>query len=317
MRSIKRKYHLMKFGKLSDIENIDFRLPQDSAASERVLSALDKEAKESSMLYIGCTGWSMKEWLGKVYPKSCKPSDYLYHYSRQFNTIELNTTHYRIPDAKTIEKWKSESAEDFKFCPKIPQVISHSRDLGFGTGKVIEFCDQIQGLAEKLGCCFMQLPPYFGLEHIVVLKHFLDNYPSGIPLAIEFRHPDWFKGLAQAEEVFDLLEQKNITMVITDVAGRRDVLHQRLTTSTAMIRFVGNGLHPTDYTRIDEWIKKLGEWVKAGIQDLYFFTHEPDNILAPDLAGYMHQQVQKQLPAIPVRGPKLADPLEGKQISLF
>jgi len=307
----------MKFGKLNDIENIDFCLPQDPAANSEFLSTLDKEAISASTLYIGCTGWSMKEWLGKVYPRSCKPSDYLYHYSRQFNTIELNTTHYRIPDSLTIEKWRSASAEDFKFCPKIPQTISHSKDLGFGSGKVVEFCHQIQGLNEKLGCCFMQLPPYFGLEHIVVLKHFLENYPSAIPLAIEFRHPDWFKGLPQAEEVFELLRQKNIAMVITDVAGRRDVLHQRLTSSTAMIRFVGNGLHPTDYTRIDEWVGKLAEWMSAGIKEAYFFTHEPDNILAPDLANYMYQQVQKRYPVIDVRGPKLMDPSEGKQISLF
>ena len=46
-------------------------------------------------IYIGCTGWSMKEWVGKVYPPKTPAKDYLKHYAKQFNTIECN--------AKTIK----------------------------------------------------------------------------------------------------------------------------------------------------------------------------------------------------------------------
>ena len=70
-------------------------------------------------------------------------------------------------------------------------------------------------------------------------------------------------------------------------------LHMRLTTPIAMVRFVGNGLHPTDYTRIDEWVERIVSWQKMGLREVYFFTHEPDNLLAPDIAKVFVGTVEK------------------------
>lgn len=305
----------MKFGKLQDISTVDFTLPPDDKGTSYFLNKLPKRTAVPQ-LYVGCTGWSMKEWLGKVYPKTAKAKDFLYHYSRQFNTIELNTTHYRIPNEKTIQKWKNESADDFKFCPKIPQSISHSRDLGYGSGLILSFCNAIQGLEEKLGCCFMQLPPYFGADRLPLLTHFLSNFPTHIPLSIEVRHESWFHHPDNSARLFDTLEHYKVSPVITDVAGRRDVLHNRLTTDTVLLRFVGNALHPTDYSRIDAWLQRFQTWFDHNLKTIYCFTHEPDNILAPDLALYMVEQAQQQTNA-EVRGPTFISPTNGQQMSLF
>ncbi len=304
----------MKFGKLHDISQVNFDLPADPESTETVLANLSKE--EKPMLYVGCTGWSMKEWLGHVYPKTAKTKDYLTHYAKQFNTIELNTTHYRIPDFKTIQKWKTESTPDFRFCPKIPQAISHSAGMGLNDGKLIAFCESIQDLEEKMGCCFMQMPPYFSADRINILKTFLNQFPSHIPLAIEVRHESWFADPTATMDLANLLASKNIAFVITDVAGRRDVLHQQLTNNIAMIRFVGNGLHDTDYTRIDEWILKLKDWFAKGLSEVYFFTHEPDNILSPEIAKYMVDKTKEVMPEISTRGPKFIKE-QGQQMSLF
>ena len=306
----------MKFGKLADIESVDFTLPSSPAGTSKVLKEAGGKNRQLQF-YIGCTGWSMKEWLGKVYPKNAKSKDYLKYYSEQFNTIELNTTHYRIPTVSTIEKWYTEATSDFKFCPKIPQSISHSRNLGMGTGKVLEFCESIQGLKEKLGCCFMQLPPYFGKDRLETLHQFIRQFPSHIPLAIEVRHDSWFRDSDDSESLFELLEKYNIATVITDVAGRRDVLHMRLSNTTAMIRFVGNGLHPTDYSRIRDWVNCLKGWQEEGLSEVYFFTHEPDNVLAPDLAAYLFSQLHPNDHMIS-RGPTfISEKEEGQQMSLF
>jgi uncharacterized protein YecE (DUF72 family) len=254
----------MKFGKLEDISNVNFQLPIDPKETKNLLQSLPHSDKKP-IIYIGCTGWSMKEWVGKVYPKGSKPNDFLKYYTEQFNTIELNTTHYRIPTDDTIAIWKEASLEDFRFCPKIPQVISHSRDLGYGSGNVLAFCNAIQQLKEKLGCCFMQLPPYFGSNKLNLLEHFITNFPKHIPLAIELRHESWFNDKEAFEDVFDLFERNNISPVITDVAGRRDVLHQRLTTDKVLIRFVGNNLHSSDYERIDQWVEQIENWLEDGL----------------------------------------------------
>ena len=305
----------MKFGKLSDITNVDFNLPDDPESTGRFLSSLAHK-EEKPVVYIGCTGWSMKEWVGKVYPTGSKPGDFLKYYTEQFNTIELNTTHYRIPTDDTIAIWKATSTEDFRFCPKIPQIISHSRDLGYGSGNVLAFCNAVQQLKEKLGCCFMQLPPYFGSNKLALLEHFVKNFPKHIPLAIELRHESWFSDKDSFEAVFDLFERHNISPVITDVAGRRDVLHMRLTTDTVLIRFVGNNLHPTDFERIDQWVKRINTWLQSGVTQVYVFTHEPGNLLGPELALYLFKQIQTNCDAI-TRGPDLNQYKGGEQISLF
>lgn len=305
----------MKFGKLPDITQVDFTLASDPL--ETAITLREKGNKEIPLhFYIGCTGWAMKEWVGKVYPFGAKSKDYLQHYTKQFNTIELNTTHYRTPDKATILKWKNDAAADFKFCPKILQTISHSRNLGIGSGQILAFCEAIQGLEEKLGCSFMQLPPYFGKDRLKLLESFLKQFPSHIPLALEFRHESWFENLATQQALFSILEKYAISTVITDVAGRRDVLHLRLTTPTAMIRFVGNGLDATDYTRIDQWVERIVQWQQLGLNEVYFFTHEPDNLLAPDLAKYLREKLDGHKNII-TRGPKFYDDGVGEQMSLF
>jgi len=304
----------MKFGKLHDISHVNFNLPTDPENTKIVLTNLSKTTP--STLYVGCTGWSMKEWLGHIYPKTAKTKDYLTHYANQFNTIELNTTHYRIPDFNTIQKWKKESTADFRFCPKIPQAISHSSGMGLNDGKLAAFCESIQQLEEKMGCCFMQMPPYFSADRINILKTFLDQFPSHIPLAVEVRHASWFANQVATKNLANLLTTKDIAFVITDVAGRRDVLHQQLTNNIAMIRFVGNNLHETDYTRIDEWILKLKDWFAQGLSAVYFFTHEPDNIRSPEIAKYMVDKAKEIMPEVITRGPEFIKE-QGQQMSLF
>ncbi|NUO02892.1 MAG: DUF72 domain-containing protein [Saprospiraceae bacterium] len=306
----------MEFGKLQSIESVDFTLPADVAGTAKLLAQSPASGRPPAF-FIGCTGWSMKEWVGKVYPEKAKASDFLRHYSRQFNTIELNTTHYRIPDWVTIQKWKNEAAGDFRFCPKLPQTISHSNNLGISGGELPAFCESIQQLEEKLGCCFMQLPPYFGVDRLPVIERFIERFPKHIPLALELRHESWFGESPAATALFALMEMHRISTVITDVAGRRDVLHMRLTNDTAMVRFVGNNLHPTDYLRVDAWVARIATWFEQGLQEVFFFTHEPDNLLAPELALYVFERA-RQIKGIETRGPKLMgkEP-EGGQMRLF
>ena len=306
----------MKFGKLQDISQVDFSLPNDAAGTKTLLQSINKASNSQTTIYIGCTGWSMKEWLGKVYPTNTKAKDMLKVYGTQFNTIELNTTHYRIPTPETIMKWKMSVPADFRFCPKIPQSISHSRSLAADPTLVQQFCESIALLDTKLGSCFLQLPPYFSKFQLHELRHFLERFPANIPLAIEFRHQSWFED-GHFEEAAKLLESLGRATVITDVAGRRDVLHQRLTTDIAMIRFVGNALVASDYTRIDAWVKRLKEWAAAGLSTIYLFVHEPDNTLAPDLAIYLMELLQAE-PSFQLRGPTILSKQDiPKQGSLF
>ena len=269
----------------------------------------------------------MKEWVGTIYPKNAKPKDFLAHYARQFNTIELNSTHYGIPNELTIRKWHGQVSEDFRFCPKVLQRISHSRELSPDgpVNQIKQFCEAMMGFKVKLGPCFIQLPPYFSVDRLPVLAEFIQRWNDysympqigqPIPLAVEVRHESWFEDPEHLESLAQVLEFHHISTVITDVAGRRDVCHARLTTNDAVIRFVGNGLHRTDYTRIDAWAERLNRWFNIGLKNAYFFTHEPDNILAPELAVYLAQKATA-INGVKTRGPKLLEEPRDSQMSLF
>lgn len=282
----------MQFGKLADISRVNFELPEDHPDTYEVLS---KSTKNSPEIFIGCPVWANSEWKGKIYPKKAKPTDFLAHYVQQFNCIELNLTHYRIPDYSMIEKWNAVTPADFQFCPKIYQGISHYGQLENVQSQVLDFVAILSELETRLGISFLQLPPHFSPQKADILMRFLENFPKGFPLSIEFRHPDWFLSTRQqmTDEVFDTLKRLQMATVITDTSGRRDVIHQRLTTTTAVIRFVGNDLHPTDYQRINDWIERIQTWLENGLEQLYFWIHEPENITTPDLVAYFIRELNR------------------------
>jgi uncharacterized protein YecE (DUF72 family) len=302
----------MDFGKLPTVDHVDFQLPPEPAQNAGVLTMLPKPSNPT--IYLGPTGYNMKPWVGKWYPPGARESDFLRYYAAQFNTIEFNTTHYRIPDEATVERWAEAVPLDFRFCPKIPQTISHARDLGLSGSEMPVFCTAIQGFGPKLGCCFIQLPPHFIPRDLNVLARFLDYFSKKIPLAVEVRNPAFFQKTIEAEAFFELLKKYSVAAVITDVAGRRDVCHMRLTDTRTLIRFVGNGLHPSDYSRVEAWAERLKSWFENGLQEAYFFTHEPDNLLAPELTAFCAETFQQALPGITLRGPK---PVAGQQGTLF
>jgi uncharacterized protein YecE (DUF72 family) len=305
-------YLFMDFGKLPSVDRVVFDLPVEPTPNALLLGQLP--SGQEPTIYIGPTGYNMKPWVGKWYPFGSKDSSFLRHYGAQFNTIEHNTTHYRIPDFATVERWYTETPDDFKFCPKIPQSISHARDLGLYHTETTLFCDAIALLKEKLGCCFLQLPPHFGPQDLPLLERFLTRFPKNIPLAVEVRHPVFFNGNGNGEALFAMLEAHQVATVITDVAGRRDVCHMRLTAHHVLIRFVGNDLHPSDYARVQEWASRLKNWFEAGLQAAYFFTHEPDNLQAPELAAFCAEIFKKTMPGVATRGPRM---VPGQQGSLF
>ncbi len=281
----------MKFGKTAELHTVDFRFPEEHPESRRLLGG---EEKADRALFIGCPAWTCKEWTGKIYPANARQQDFLHHYARQFQTIELNTTFYRTPDAATVARWNEMTPEGFRFCPKISRQISHLRRLQNVQLLTQEFCSAFLPMGNKLGPMFLQLPPNFTSREIDKLQSFVLSFPVGYKLAIEFRHESWFSDPEVFEHVTRLIASQNMLTVITDVAGRRDILHQRLTTDEIMVRFVGNNLHQSDYQRANDWVDRLQQWFASGLKKAWFFVHEPDDVLCPEMARYFAKRFNAQ-----------------------
>ncbi len=303
----------MEFGKLQDISEMNFDLPVEADRNQRVLGKQKDSPK--SRIYIGLARWGDSKLVGTLYPKGTVSKDYLYQYARQFNTIEMNTTHYRIPTPEMVEQWKGKTPEGFMFCPKIPQTISHSPDFGESLQATSLFLKALYTFDDKLGLPFMQLPPTFEpRSNGKALFDYLSAWPQDIPLAVEFRHPHWFEDKKIRERAFDLLEEYQLSSVITDTAGRRDVVHMELTNSRLIVRFVGNALHPSDYQRIDTWVERVGRWLDQGLQELYFIVHQPEDTWAAELSVYLVDRMNSKL-KLSLEAPSLAQ--YGTQKSLF
>lgn len=278
----------MKFGKLPSIRGVDFSLPPINPSN---LKHLGGSPAASFDAYVGVPRWASKEWIGHLYPKGTKPADYLRFYAQAFNTIELNSTHYRIPTPEQVAKWRDQTGASFRFCPKLPQVISHHRQLIHADEELSLFLKAIENFEEKLGCSFVQLHDSFSPALFSNLEKFLSKWPSDMPLAVEFRHSDWFEAGGLIPEAVELLATCQVGTVITDVAGRRDVCHGSLTNRTAMIRLVGNELHETDFERSEAWLNRLQLWREQGLETVYVFAHEPGDRMASDFADYWIEQV--------------------------
>jgi len=282
----------MDFGRVPDNElnTVNFSLPEEPAWNKKILNGVkDKNVK----VYIGCAKWGRKEWIGKIYPKGTSDTQFLEEYVKHYNAIELNATHYKLYNPADIKKWAAKARDnDFLFCPKFYEGISHVGNLKDKKFLTDTFLSGVTAFEKNLGPVFLQLSDKFGPKRKEELYQYLASLPKDVTSFLEVRQSEWFLQ-PHFSELLSHLEKLKIGLVITDTAGRRDCCHMHLTMPRAFIRFVGNSLHPTDYKRIDDWVQRIQYWLNNGLTELYFFMHMHDEAFSPELSVYLVEQVNK------------------------
>jgi uncharacterized protein YecE (DUF72 family) len=288
----------MDFGKLPDNEFplVDFTLPADPAITTQVLKGATKPVKPE--LYVGCAKWGRKEWVGMIYPPKTKEANFLAEYVKHFNSIELNAVFYNMPKKEQVNSWREKaeaSRNDFKFFPKFTQSISHMKRLKGAEEVTSQYLDSISEFGDTLGPAFLQLSDNFGPKNFDILKEYLEHLPKDYDVFVEVRHKDWYADPVARKDLFEMMRDLKKGSIITDASGRRDCVHMELTTPDAFIRFVGNGLHPTDFSRVDDWVERLGNWTDQGLNKIYFFLHQHDEKDTPILADYTIKKLNERL----------------------
>lgn len=274
----------MKFGQVEDPSNIDFTLPKDHKRTAELFEANKKGLQSIS---IGCAKWNKTDLKG-FYPKGTK--DELTYYATQFNSIELNATFYGMPSAEQVQTWKDKTPANFKFFPKITNTVSHFRRLLNITDVVTQFATAVLNFDEKLGMVFLQLHDNFKPKDYNRLEKFVQDWPREVPLGIELRNTDWFTDEEVFNTVCELFETNGITNILVDTAGRRDMLHMRMTTPKVFIRYVGANAE-SDYQRLEDWLERLTEWKEQGMQELNFFVHQNVEKASPLLSAYFIEKL--------------------------
>lgn len=277
----------MEFGRVPENElgAVDFSLPAEPAFNKSILKG---KPVKNPKVYVGCAKWGRTEWVGKIYPPKTKEKDFLQHYVDHYNCIELNATHYKVYGEAGTRKWAEKAkGKDFLFCPKMYKGVTHFGSLKGKDFISNEFLRGIMGFEQHLGPIFVQVSDTFSPKRKEELFTYLGSLPTDLQFFLEVRHPDWFAKEKDREDMFAFLRDHNMGAVITDTAGRRDCAHMHLTVPKAFIRYVGNSLHPSDYSRTDVWVERMKYWLDKGMEELYFFMHMHDEATSPELTVYL------------------------------
>jgi uncharacterized protein YecE (DUF72 family) len=269
----------MKFGKVDNIDDVDFTIPPDHPSTAKVLSK--SKAKELKV-YVGCGKWNKTD-LKNFYPKGTKNE--LEYYATQFNAIELNATFRRRIWAPQYQKWADTTSEGFKFCPKLGQFISHIKRLDGVEEPVDLFVENASHLGDRMGVPFLQMPDNFAPKYLDRVERFCEYWTFDFPVAVELRHHEWYSDPKLFDRWSGLFEKHNIVNILVDTPGRRDMMHMRLTSPTAFVRYNGCN-HPSDYERLDKWVDRIGDWKKKGLKELYFFVHQLVEEESPKLSAH-------------------------------
>jgi uncharacterized protein YecE (DUF72 family) len=235
-------------------------------------------------------------------------------YARAFDTVEVDSTFYAVPPAKTVRGWYDRTPSSFTFALKLPQEITHERRLR-GSADVAElFFDRARELREKLGPVLIQLGPDFGPVELPALATLLPMLPRDIKFAVEFRHRGWVN-----DGVLALLAEHGVALTITDARWipRKQMLTlaKRPTADFSYFRWMGGNRDIVDYSRIqvdrsrelEQWADVLTTLAKVhvkvyGYASNVFAGHSPQSI----------RELQLLLGQAPVDPESL-----GEQMSLF
>jgi uncharacterized protein YecE (DUF72 family) len=160
------------------------------------------------MIHVGTMGWSYNFWKGNFYPEELKPQQFLGYYARQFDTVEINSTFYSIPQAQTVEEWKKQTPARFIFSLKFPRAITHVKMLKDCHKETQIFLDRAELLGDKLGPLLLQFPAAFSTKQLPLLKSFLEELPRNNRYAVEIRNKDLLN-----EPLYSILRENNIAPV--------------------------------------------------------------------------------------------------------
>jgi uncharacterized protein YecE (DUF72 family) len=251
----------------------------------------------SKSIFLGTSGFAAPGWVGSFYPAGIKSSDYLGYYSRNFLTVEVDSTFYGRPSARTVTHWAERTPPQFIFSLKVPQIITHDKVLVGCDTEFAEFVATMKILGDKLGPMVLQFP--FFDKWKIKDRHdftdrlipFLKKLPAGCKFAIEIRNKDWLNA-----EFAELLRAYNVALVLQDLSYMPKPMELKFDPVTAdfvYIRWLGDRKWIESQTvswnktivdrtqEMSEWVKYCYPMVRRGIR-AFGYANNHYSGFAPD-----------------------------------
>ncbi|MBK7427520.1 MAG: DUF72 domain-containing protein [Saprospiraceae bacterium] len=207
-----------------------------------------------------------------LFPAPFENASRLTYYASHFNSIEINSSFYKIPQGATVSKWASSVPEDFKFTFKLWREITHIPGLNFNKADVARFFQSINNVQEKKGCLLVQFPPGLKIESISQLKKLLiclkEYNSSGWKIAVEFRNKSWHD-----DSIYQLLNDFKACLVIQDKLATPSISHEQ---DFIYIRFhgpTGNYMESYSDDFLSEYATYIHEWISEGKEVYVYFNN--------------------------------------------
>ena len=229
---------------------------------------------------IGTSGWHYRHWRGPYYPPSVAPRAMLDYYARDFDTVEVNNSFYRLPSSTAFAAWKRSTPVGFCFAVKGSRYLTHRKKLLDPQPALDRLMEATDGLGAKLGPILFQLPPNWHCNPDR-LAAFLRTLPSKTRFTIEFRDQSWHN-----RQVFQLLQEHNVAWCVYELGGIRSPIE--VTADFVYVRLHGPGnKYQGDYSHqtLKSWVAHVDRWIKSD-RDVYVYF---DN----DQAGYAVKNAQE------------------------
>ncbi|MDQ4130674.1 MAG: DUF72 domain-containing protein [Actinomycetota bacterium] len=244
--------------------------PHDGAPDPLAREAPDSGGRAVKPVWVGCSGWNYPDWRERVYPAGLPPRRWLERYSELFETVEVNSTFYRLASPGAVAVWLEQTPPRFVFSVKASRFLTHMKRLGDIDQGIVRFYDGIRPLVEsgRLGPVVWQLPETFRRDD-ERLASALDRFPPGRH-CLEFRHASWF-----APDVYSLLRERGAALVIGDHPARPFQAQER-TADWTFVRFhFGRRGRDGNYseTELEEWRRRLQAW-RATTEVFAYFNND-------------------------------------------
>jgi uncharacterized protein YecE (DUF72 family) len=239
---------------------------------------------------IGTCGFSYDHWRNIFYPPGLPAVDRLAYYSRVFETVEIDSTFYRLPSPAVVDRWREETPAGFRFAVKGSRYITHVKRLRGCRDALETFWAATGHLGNKLDAVLWQTPPNSSLD-VATVAGFLDlalrTAPEGVRQAFEFR-----AGELADSAMIAALEDGGGVCVLAD--GDRADSESRTCGELVYARLHGRAQDGFDYpeTALADWAVRLRKWQAKGI-DSYIYFNNDTNGFAVRNAEFLQKAVAK------------------------
>jgi uncharacterized protein YecE (DUF72 family) len=204
-------------------------------------------------IHIGCSGWQYRHWRGDFYPAELPTRLWFEHYAQRFDTVEINNTFYRLPEADVFLSWRARAPRGFTFAVKASRFLTHMKKLKEPEAPLSLFFSRARELGPNLGPVLYQLPPRWPVN-LERFEQFLGALPRRRQHVVEFREPSWYR-----DDVCALLERYRVALCLHDMQGSASGFID--VGPFTYVRFHGTERYSGSYS--DERLQRWAEWLSA------------------------------------------------------